>query len=394
MRILHVQKVKGIGGSEVHLLSLLPALIAAGDEVRMVVLAPGRDEARFIDAAGARGIDTTVVPVGRDLDPRPVGAIVAQVRAFGPDLVHTHLIHADLWGQTASAIVRRPSVRTFHNVQRAVTREPARTASRLAGRLAKRTLCISEHVAGFVKENRLAPTDRIRVVPYGIEAASVSHDERARARSSWGIPRGDVVFAMASRLIDGKGHAMAIDAFARAAVALQDGVAAEGGATAAGGDRPALAIGAEEPSALQLLIAGDGPLRQQLERRNRDPRIRFVGGVDDVRSLLAASDVLVFPTEPSLGEGLGLAALEAMAAGVPVIATKVGALPEVVEDGVTGRVVEPEPASVDEAMIELARDPGLRARMGAAGRARATDRFSLGSMVGATREVYREVTGR
>jgi len=361
VRILHVQKVKGIGGSERHLLSLLPALAAAGDEVRMMVLAPAEDEDRFIDAMRAAGVEIFSTPAGGDADPRAARAIAREIRAFRPDLVHTHLVHADLWGQLAARQKGVRAVRTFHDVQGFFRREPARAAGRLAGRLARRTIAISEHVAGFVRELGLAPNSRVRVVPYGIDLTEAVPDAAARAaaRTRFGMPRDAISVGMASRLIHGKGHDLTIEAVRRSTAALD------------------------------LAIAGDGPLRAELERRS-DGATRFLGQVDDVGSFLSACDLVVFPTVPALGEGFGLAALEAMAVGRPVIATRVGALPEVVEDGVTGLVVAPDPEDLALAIGKLAADEDLRASMGLAGRDRAERLFGLDRMVAGTRQVYRE----
>lgn len=372
MRLLHVQKVKGIGGSERHLLALLPGLAAAGDEVRMMVLAPGEDEGRFLEAARDAGIDVVATPIGGDADPRPYRAIAHQVRAFRPDLVHTHLVHADLWGQIAVRRAGVPSVRSVHNVSARYRREPGRTAGRLAGRLATHTVAISEHVAGFVRNLGLAPPARIRVVPYGIDVAAWDADPatRASARLRFQMTDRDIVVGMAARLIPGKGHAMTIEA---------------------------LRSTQQDLPTMRLLVAGDGPLRAALEERARSlaaGAVCFTGHLDDVRPFFAACDLVAFPTLPSLGEGFGLTALEAMASGHPVIATDVGALPEVVGDGVTGMVVRPRSEAIADALKALGKDPARRAEMGQAGRDRAAHEFSLDAMITRTRAVYREALTR
>ena len=310
------------------------------------------------------------MPAGRDADPRATLALGREIHRFAPDIVHTHLVHADLWGQLAARRAGVPGVRSAHNVSAKYRSEPGRSAGRLAGRLARRTIAISDHVATFLRAQRLAPPDRIRVVPYGIDAATWAMDDAARtaARARFALAPDDIVAGMAARLIPGKGHAMAFDALRRAQAKV-----------------PALAA---------MLVAGDGPLRPSSSVRASslpDGVVRFVGHLDDVRPFLAACDLLVFPTLPSLGEGFGLAALEAMAAGRPVIATDVAALPEVVTDGVTGLLVRPQVDALADALVGLAGDADRRASMGRAGRARALTDFSLEAMVERTRAVYREV---
>ncbi len=369
MRVLHVQKVKGIGGSERHLLSLLPGLAACGDQVRMLVLAAGEEEGRFLAAGREAAIDFVVERIGADADPRPAMAIAREIHRYRAQVVHTHLVHADLWGQLAARRLAIPGVRTAHDAQAFYRREPARAAGRLAGGLARRTIAISRHVAAFVERGGLAPPDRIRVIHYGIDvrAWGATEEERVLARSALGVGPGDVAVGMAARLIPGKGHGLALAAFERALTT-----------------RPGL----------RLLIAGDGPLRVELEasaRRLPDRSVRFAGQVDDVRPFLAACDVLLFPTLPSLSEGFGLAALEAMAAGRPVVATDVGGLPEVVSDGETGLVVRPAPGHLAAALERLADDPGLRGELGRRGRERAERAFGVDRMVQRTRAIYREL---
>jgi glycosyltransferase involved in cell wall biosynthesis len=142
---------------------------------------------------------------------------------------------------------------------------------------------------------------------------------------------------------------------------------------------------------IRFVVAGDGPLRAELEARARtlgvDDVVRFVGYRRDVPELLAALDLHVMP---SLWEGLPLALLEALASGKPIVATRVGGNPEVVEDGVNGLVVPPaDPAAIARAVLALRRDPAARARMQAANLERFARRFSVGAMTAAHLRAYR-----
>lgn len=372
MRVLHIQKCAGIGGSERHLLALLPALAARGWAPEMVVLAaPGAE--RFCAALRAAGIAVTTLPAGPDANPALVVRLARLIRRRRPDLVHTHLIHADVHGQLAARLAGVPAVSTVHGAHPFYGRPPFRQAAALAGHLARRTIAISHHVADLLARWRIVPAERLRVVHYGIDPGpwAAAGERREAVRRRLGVDDGVVAVGVASRLVPHKGHAELLGAVA--------------GARRAG-------------APLVLLVAGDGPLRGDLEhqaaRLGLDGAVTFCGFIEDVAGFMAACDVVAFPTQPSLSEGFGLAALEAMAAGRAVVATRVGPIPEVVADEETGLVVPPgDPTPLAEALGRLAADAALRARLGAAAAQRAATCFGLDAMVGRTCAVYAEVLG-
>lgn len=371
--VLHVQKSAGIGGCERHLLDLLPALRERGTDARFLLLhAPGGE--RYARALEERGIEVTSLPAGPDVNPALVARIAREVRRGGEHIVHTHLVHADVHGQLAAALTRRPSVSSIHGTHSFYGREPTRSAARMAGHLATRTIAISQFAAQHVRTHRIAAASRLRVVPYGLDVASwaVTAHQRTIGRAHHGIAPNECAVVIASRLIPGKGHRLLIEA--ACAVAHEVG--------------------------LRVLIAGDGPERTDLETlaRTLDPhngRITFLGFVDDVRGLLAAADAVAFTTQPELSEGFGLAALEAQAAGLPVVATGIASLPEIVVAGETGLLVPPhDVAALRAALVQLAQDQGARLAMGRAGAARARAQYSLERMVDGTLAVYDEVGTR
>ena len=372
MRVLHVQKAAGIGGSERHLLMLLPALREAGVEVRACVAVTG-DGRRFADELRARDIDVREADAGPDLNPRLVRWLTQQAREFQPAILHTHLIHADLHGQIAARLAHVPSVSSVHGTLAALRRPPYRSVGRAIGRVTPLTIAISVHVQRFLESLRLRTAGSVRVVHYGLDPHGwpATPAERQSARATFELEDDDVAVAITARLIPGKGHDLLLDA-------LGDALRSE--------------------PRLRLLVAGDGPTRTELGRQARAlpaGAVRFLDFMPDVRPLVQACDVLAFPTAPELGEGFGLAALEAMAAERPVVATAVGALPEVVAHGQTGIVVPPgDRGQLADALVRLARDPGLRARLGAAGRERARTEFSIGRMIGRTLAVYEEALPR
>jgi len=330
---------------------------------------PGAEE--FLDALATEGVRFERIPVTHHVDTGAVARLGAAMLTRKPDLVHTHLIHADTHGQVSARLVGIPAISTVHGAHPFYRRAPYRAIAALAGHLARRTIAISHHVRSLLLEEHIASANKVTVIPYGIDTAPWEMATRRRdtERAGYGLGGSDIVIVMASRLIRGKGHETLLSA---AALARQQG------------------------APIRVLIAGDGPRRAELEALARllgvEDAVRFLGFVGDVSSLMAAGDIVAFMTEPSLGEGFGLAALEAMAAGKPVVATTVASLPEIVVSEETGILVGPGDIEGAAAAIgRLAIDAALRGRMGSAGQRRAVDRFSLSAMVDGTLGVYREV---
>jgi len=337
---------------------------------RICVLAAG-DHRRFTAALEEAGLDTIAMPAGLDFNPFLVPKLVREIKAFRPDVVHTHLIHADVYGQAAAHLARVPGVSSMHSTHSFYRRQPWRTAAHAAGHLVDRQIAISAHVARFIEDLGLAPGDRVRMIHYGIDAAAwrTTPQNRSAARASLDLSPQDIAVGLASRLIPLKGHDFVFDAFASALKNVGE---------------------------LRLLVAGDGPLRAELEdeARSRFPRgtVRFVGYVDRMDQFMSGCDFFVVPTHSLLSEGFGLAALEAMASGLPVVATAVGSLTEVVADGKTGLIVDPYDVNkLTESLEMLARDHKARIRMGELARDRAQTHFKLEAMVESVMSVYREV---
>ncbi len=374
MRILHIQKATGIAGSERHLLTLLPGLALRGHDVRAVVLVAGKGQDLAAELRAA-GVETEAIEAGPHFHPVIVARLLGAARRFRADVVHTHLIHADLYGQLAAWLGHVPGVSSIHGVAGPYCREPWRSAAALGGHLAHATIAISDYAATVVEERRLAPRNRVTVVHYGID---LDHwhvpdgDEVSHQRVRLGVGPADVAVVVASRLVEHKGHDFVLDGFERAAAVCPD---------------------------IRLVIAGEGPLRPALEAKaaklNSGDRISFAGFVTDVRGLLAAADVVVFPTMPAIGEGFGLVVLEAMATGRPVVATTVASLTEIAVHGETAILVAPgDVSAMADALVRLAGDAALRERLGAQGRRRGVELFGADQMVERTIGVYEEVLGR
>jgi len=232
----------------------------------------------------------------------------------------------------------------------------------LYNRAVDRVIAISAGVRSALVGAGVDPA-RIRLVPSGVDPDAFTPDPAARAalRREWALADDDVAVILVGVLEARKGHATLLEAAAR----LRD-------------------------TRLRWIFCGTGSLEAALraDATARGIAVRFTGFRPDVARCLAAADVTVLP---SLHEGLGVAALEAMAAARPVVASRVGGLAEVLVDGETGSLVPPRDAdALAAALRPLAVAPDLRARMGAAGAARVRARYSAAAMAEGTLACYGE----
>ncbi len=366
-RVVHVCKVSGIAGAENHLLRLLPGLAARGFAVHMLVLGSDAETSGFRARLTAAGIASDRVSIRIPLDPATLLELTRRLRALAPALVHTHLIHADLHGQAAALRVpdaRRVSSR--HNTDPFRRRAAVRWLDGRALRRVDRVIAISRAVAQFSVEVEGADPDRVRTVPYGLDPPNPSPEAGRAALGALGLERRGPVIGMVGRAVPQKGIDVLLEAFPR--------------------------VLAAHPAA-RLVVVGDGPLRPALERHARrlglERVVVFTGWVDHAASLMSACDVVAIP---SRWEGFGMVALEAMAAGRPIVASRVDALEEVVVDGVTGSLVPAgDPDALADAVSNLLADPVRAAELGRAGRRRLKEEYSVARMVERTAAVYDEL---
>jgi glycosyltransferase involved in cell wall biosynthesis len=355
VKVLHTTKVQGIGGAEQHLLALLPALREAGIDARFLSLDAGLDAERFHEALAERDVPFTRVRCGFDASPRLARDVIRAVRAERPDLLHTHMVHADVYGSVAAHVLRTPFVSTRHNDDRYLL-GPFRHVDRLFMRGARRIVAISDAVRDFHVRAGL-PAEKLVTIHYGLDGPPRAPSEITPGDA--GIPDDAPLVLAIGRLIEQKDHATLLRAFARV------------------------------PHA-QLAILGWGPLEEQTRARAAQlgvaDRTHILGRVEP-RDWLERADVLA---HSSRWEGFGIVLLEAMLAGLPVAATRVSAVPEIVVEGETGLLVAPrDDAALADALTRLLDDGELRRRLGEAGRARARAEFSVERMTAQTVEVYR-----
>jgi glycosyltransferase involved in cell wall biosynthesis len=349
MKVLHVHKLTGVSGSEGHLLALLPALRERGIDASFLGLdVPGSEAHRFHERLDELGVPHRSVPCGLDASPRLARDVIRSVRVEQPDLIHTHLVHADVYGSIAGAVTRTPFVSTRHNDDRYLL-GPFRYVDRAFARGAARIVAISDAVRAFLERAGHDPA-KLTTIHYGLDELPVAPSSPTPAEA--GVPAG----------------ATLLRAFARAR---------------------------EQQPEARLAILGGGPLEAETRALAESLGLAdavTLPGRTEIRDWLERADVFV---HTSRWEGFGIVLLEAMLAGLPVVATRVSAVPEVVADGETGALVEA--GDVEGVARELARvlvDPEWRRRLGEAGRERARREFSVARMAERTIAVYRESVER
>jgi glycosyltransferase involved in cell wall biosynthesis len=369
LRVTHICKVKGIAGAERHLLHLLPALAARGVDVRLLVLEDPRTPAgHFRAAARERALPVEIIPARRHADPRLVGRIARSLALDRPDVVHTHMLHGDLYGLAAArraGIAATVSTRHDNNPFR--RRGPIRWLNRRAMRHARRIIAISHSLAAFVRDVEGAPPESVTTIHYGVDVLPAADAEGARrARAALGCGPGDRLIGFVGRLVRQKGVDVLLEAFAR--------------------------VRADRPD-VRLCIVGDGPLRATLAARaarlDVGAAISFAGWQENAAELMPAFDLMVVP---SRWEGLGLVALEALARARPLVVSAVDALPEIVEHRRSGLIVPAgDPGALADAVLELLDDPAFGRIVGRAGHDRVAREFTIERMVTGTLQVYEDV---
>ncbi|MDO9354413.1 MAG: glycosyltransferase family 4 protein [Solirubrobacteraceae bacterium] len=353
--MLHVVRTDGLSGAEGHLVALVAPLAAQGWSSDVLISTRDPEGVqRLVRRLGEEGAGVRVIVGRHDLHPALLRSVLKARRSSRWSLIHSHMVHAD-WHAGLAALLTRgsvPLVSTKHNHDPFRTKLAVRAIETLWGLRTAQIIAISGSLADFIERHG---TRRPVTVRYGISAGPAPAVRKA-GRS--------VRLIAVGRLEPQKGVDVLLDAVARV-----EGV--------------------------ELDIVGDGSLRStladQVERLGLADRVRLVGHQQDVPDRMRAADVFVHAAR---WEGFGLVLLEAMSAGLPVVATSVGAIPEVVDDGVTGVLVAPDQsAALADAIRSLVADPERRRELGDAGRARLLEAFAVGRMARETADVYDCATG-
>ena len=350
INILEAITPSTVGGAEVYVAGICRLLPELGAEVRLFC-PEGRP---FVGYALAHGLDTISWNTHGKLDPVTVIRLTRFIKKNGIEIIHTHLSTAGFIGALAARLAGIPSAAHVHGLNTAIWYKYATAI-----------IAVSEAAKAHLVAQGISPK-KIRVVHNGVDLTRFEIVALDEAKERLGYEPGTPVFGAFGRLSKEKGQATALRAMS---LLLKD-----------------------HPNA-RLMFVGAGadssPLKSEAEELGIAGNVDFVGFAHDVRRFMSACDAVI---APSLKEGLGLSALEAMGLGRPVVASAVGGLNEVVVPGETGFAVPPgEPEPIADSMRALLNGDGLAERMGAMGRKRVEEQFDLAkqtrTLFGALQEI-------
>lgn len=355
--VIHLTEDMAVGGQEKVIATLAAGLDPCRFKVEVWCLARG---GAMADSLRQSGVAVRVLNLSSYHNPLNVLRLARHLRRAGAGIVHTHGSFAGTFGRLSAILAgKRAVVAHVHTTHIGSSRRHAHI-ERFLAQFTRRVVCVSEAVRDFATGTVGIPAGKTCVIYNGVA-------RRPRPGGycpQWGFGPGDCVAVSVGSLVENKGHGVLIDAFHRA-----------------------LAI---HPT-LKLLIVGDGPLRSELEAQVADLKLEghvgFAGRLADVHSVLAQATMFVLPTR--YREGFSLALLEAMQHGIPVVATRVGGIPEVIEHNRSGLLVPPgDPVALSGAITKLAGDPHLRGSLGRVGRNLCETRFRAKRMIAQFEELY------
>ncbi len=369
-RILHLVLASFRGGAEEHTLALLRALPSHG--YRPYLALPTQLLQEIKPDLVHSEVETIGLQASTVYWPRLVTELARILKKEQIDLVHCHSVFGTLCSIPASFLSESPAiVETNHG------REFWREGKRLKGsfwldrqssRFVDKYIAVSHATAQFLSATKGIPSNKIVVIHNGRDLTSLappSFADRVSARAELSLESAHAMLLL-GRLSIEKGHALLLEA---------------------------LNILRSRQPRLMAMFAGVGPLEDPLKalsnRLGLAARVRFLGYRSDLSRLLAASDLVVLP---SISEGLPLAAVEALASARPLIATRVGGIPEIVIDGQTGLLVPPnDPAALAQAIDRVLGNPNLGTYLGMNGRRFVEQHFDVRLQTARTVTLYREL---
>ena len=370
VKVLHITKMKGVSGSENHLLTLLSHIDKHRFDIHYCILSEARHVSllsEYKKTLEKAGVTVQIVVMHKYLDVSLLLKLRKYILLEKFDIVHTHLIHADLYGTLAAKLAGDSIIiSSRHNDDKFRHNILLIWLNRLLARWQTTLIVISDWIGQFLQEAEGILPEKIVRIHYGLEPENITiHADKNYVRQQFQIPDTAPVIGTIGRLTEQKGHVYLFQAIKQVIPSFPE---------------------------LRVIMIGDGELRtiseQQVQKLDIEKNVIFTGFKhrDEAIKLLSGFDFFVFP---SLWEGFGLVLLEAMALQKAVVASNASAIPESVFDRETGILVPPKDSvQLAKALLTLLHDRDLNLSMGRASYERLQENFSVSKMVKATEELY------
>lgn len=363
-RILQLASTSDIGGAERMIIHLVNALDTARFEPFVAATVGG---GALLESARSACTEVADLRFGLSVDPFGIARLTSFIRRNRIDLVQTHGLRADTAGRIAAKLGgARAVVGTIHSID--PWRRWHHTAlDRATGALVNQYVAVCRAARDAASKRESIPASCIEVIPIGVPPFDVPLQRREAVRCDLSVPEDAFpVVGILANLREMKGHRDTIEAMPQ--------------------------VLTQFPKACFIFAGRDdsgGVITQLAQERGLASHVRLPGFVGDTAGLFAALDMFLLPSH---WEGLPVSVIEAMHAAMPIIASRVGGIPELIEDGETGLLIEPrQRAQIAEAVIRLADDAGLRRRLGAAGKTAALARYSVSQMASAYEQLFQRL---
>jgi len=351
INVLHVIDTLQLGGAENQVVTLAPALCNDRYTVHVCCL---RREGVQADALRARGIHVVSLNMRLRYWPVAVYRLYRLIERLKPQIIHTHLCDAGIWGRLVGKLAGVPVIMTTEHGMTLWKKRHHLLLERFINRFTDKMIAVSEDIRQRRIHSEGVSPEKIITIPNAVNIERFSRiNSREQVRTELEIETSSFVIGTVARLVPAK----RLDCLLEAAREVCEAV----------------------PQA-RFLIIGDGPLREKLERQalqlDLTPHyVRFLGSRPDIPELLSAVDIFVLSSER---EGLPVSLLEAMATSRPIVATQVGGIPQVIQDGYNGVLVSPhDPAGLAKAILTLMEDSTLREAVAREGYRTVETRFSV-----------------
>ncbi|SFM53460.1 glycosyltransferase [Marinobacter zhejiangensis] len=365
--ILHLIDTTGPGGAETVFICLVRELQKT--EFRNVVVLRG--EGYVADQIRALGITPYIIDSKGSFNLGYLKALRKLVKSEGVSLIHAHLLGSNVYGALLAMLCRKPMISTFHGAVDVATGERfLRAKFLIVGWGSSAIICVSKGLEKQLTERSALPSNKLKLIYNGVDPDVFKRGSETGLREELGIPLEATIVVSIGNVRPAKGYSYLVDA----AIELAE----------SDPNTHFVVVGHQRESVFK-------PLLQKIAASKTKPAIHWLGFREDVASILCQADLFLLP---SISEGFSISTVEAMMAGIPVIATRSGGPEEIVDDGKTGILVPVKDSGAINSAIQCLKAPALRENLVIDAREHAMKKFSLSSMLQGYLDLYRQLTQR